>query len=357
MGRREGACRDGSLRYLTSAAPRLDASRVTTYDRIDWHIESAIEAGQPAEHGSTHIGLYLAWLIRRDLHDPATFASEHLGAVKAGEMTGSALMDDIDGKLVSDVMSPEGRAFSDARYEAYLAEFAAMFDSLPDYSVEDGPDAYARVEPVLDRLYAEWVAGGRQAPAPKVETDELDLDVGAIEQVFMAPSGFSQEQIDELLAEVPGEIRVVSPESVPKSHVSAKAESLIPVDLTTPPMQVESVHARKWGSSLLTRALKRLGVAPKDSVVVYGIGGDGERTLVVTVYDVAGIDAARLTTEFRSVIFHLPGSTWESRTIAGKQVQWASGDEFTVAFWARDGMVLHVAGQPEVVVPAVSRLP
>lgn len=330
---------------------------MTTYDRIDWHIESAIEAGQPAEYGFTHIGLYLAWLIRRELHDPAMLRSEHVEAVEAGEMTGSDLMDDIDGKLVGAVMSPEGRAFSEARYEAYLAEYAAMFDSLPDYSVEDGPDAYARVEPVLDRLYAEWVAGGRQAPAPKVETNELDLDVGAIEQVFMAPSGFSQEQIDELLAEVPGEVRVVSPDSVPKSHVSAKAESLIPVDLTTPPMQVESVHANKWGSSLLTRALNRLGVAPKDSVVVYGIGGDGERTLVVTVYDVPGIDAARLTTEFRIVIYRLPGSRWETLTVAGRQVEWASGDEFTVAFWARDGMVIHVAAQPEIVSSAIARLP
>src|SRR5690349_15012547 len=43
---------------------------VTSYDRIDWHLDSAIAAGQPEENAFAHIGLYLAWLIRHDLHDP-----------------------------------------------------------------------------------------------------------------------------------------------------------------------------------------------------------------------------------------------------------------------------------------------
>jgi hypothetical protein len=328
-----------------------------SYDRIDWHLDSAVEAGQPEEQAFAHIGLYLAWLIRHDLHDPRMFPSDRIDAVKADEMTGSDLADDIDGKLVADVMSSEGKAFSDARYEAYLDEYARLFDDLPDYGVADGPDAYQQVEPVLDRLYADWVDGGRQVPPAAEDEGIPDGGFPAMSTVVMVPPGFSQEDIDRLLADIPGDVEVMDPDSVPKSHVSAEMESLIPVDLASPSMQVESIRANKWGSSLLTRALKRLGVTPKDSVVVRGIGGDGERTLVVMVYDVPGIDANRLTTEFRSVIFHIPGSNWESRNIAGKQVQWASGDEFTVVFWAQDGMVIHVAGQPEVVVPAVSRLP
>jgi hypothetical protein len=327
-----------------------------SYDRLDWHIDSALEAGQPEERAFAHIGLYLAWLIRHDLHDPRFLPDDHVGAVKRGEMTGSDLVDDIDGKLIGDLMSHEGRSFSDARYEHYVGDYAKVFGDVPEYGVDDGPEAYEKVERLLDRIYADWVAGGRQTRAPKAETDELDLEFGSMEQVVIAPPGFTQEQMDEFLADVPGEVRVVSPDSVRKSHVSAEAEALIPVDLATPPMQLESFQANKWGSSLLARALKRLGARPKDCVVVYGIGGDGERTLVAMVYAVPGIEADRLTAEFRSVIFHIPGSKWESRMIAGKQVQWASGDEFTVVFWAHHGMVYHVAGQPEVLLPAVNRL-
>ena len=89
-----------------------------TYDRLDWHLDSAIEAGQPPENAFTHIGLYLAWLIRRQLHAPEVFPAGHVAAVKAGEMTGSDLADDVDGKLLESIMTAEGRAFSDACYGA-----------------------------------------------------------------------------------------------------------------------------------------------------------------------------------------------------------------------------------------------
>ena len=344
-------------RALDQSRQRGDPPRVASYDRIDWHIDQAIDAGQPEEQAFTHIGLYLAWLIRHDLHDAHVFPEEHVEAVKAGAMTGSDLRDDIDGKLTAADMTADGAAFSDARYEAYLEEYANLFASLPEYGVEDGPEAYEDVEPLLDRMYTDWVADGRPAPPPKSGRDLIDVDFASMDQVLMVPPSFTQEQIDELLADVPGDVRVVSRDSIPKRHVASDLESLIPGDLTSPPMEIESDRANRWGSSLLARALKRLDVAPKDTLVVHGIGGDGEGTVTVTIYGVPGIDAERLTSEFRSVIFRIPGSKWESRTVSGREVQWASGEEFTVAFWARHGMVIHVTGQPEVVVPAVSRLP
>jgi hypothetical protein len=330
---------------------------VASYDRIDWHLDSAIDAGQPEEQAFTHLGLYLAWLIRHDLQDLHAIPEEHVEAVKTGEMTGSDLVDDIDGKLVSSVMSADGAAFSDACYEAYLHEYAKLFDEVPEYGVEDGPETYERVEPLLDRMYAEWVASGRPAPPPTSEQDPIDVEFASMDQVLMVPPSFTQDQIDELLADVPLNVRIVTRDAIPKTHVATNLESLIPIDLTSPPMEIESDRANRWGSSLLTRALKRLAVAPNDAAVVHGIGGDTEGTVTVTIYSVPGIDAERLTSEFRSVIFRIPGSNWESRTISGREVQWASGEEFTVVFWARDGMVIHVTGQPEVVVPAVSRLP
>lgn len=56
------------------------------------------------------------------------------------------------------------------------------------------------------------------------------------------------------------------------------------------------------------------------------------------------------------VIFRLPRSTWQRRDIAGRQANWASRREFNVAFWARDGVVIHVAGEVTAVKRAVERL-
>lgn len=121
-------------------------------------------------------------------------------------------------------------------------------------------------------------------------------------------------------------------------------------------MQVSSVRATDWGSSLLNRALKRLEIRPKDAVVVNGLGGQGEQRLTISIYGVPNVPAERLEAEFQPVIVRLPGSQWQRRDIAGRQVNWASGREFDVAFWARDGVVIHVAGEVTAVERALGRL-
>ena len=40
------------------------------HDRVDYHVDSTIDAGQPIEHAATHIGHFLQWLILHDLPSP-----------------------------------------------------------------------------------------------------------------------------------------------------------------------------------------------------------------------------------------------------------------------------------------------
>jgi hypothetical protein len=141
------------------------------------------------------------------------------------------------------------------------------------------------------------------------------------------------------------------------SHVADDLERLVPRDLTEPPLRINSVRASTWGSSLLKRALKKLGVPARDATVVIAMGSRGPAVLTIMLYAIPGAAADQLADEFRSAIARWPGSAWESRTIAGRRVTWASGDEFTVAFWARDGLVIHVAGRPEDIERAAPRLP
>jgi len=341
---------------LTQPGRVDDASPGAAYDKLDWHFDSAVSAGQPPENAFTHIGFYLAWLIRRDLHDPRAFPSQHIDALKRGEMTGSDLADDIDTKLVSQVMSAEGRAFSDARYATYTSEYSDLFKEQPDYGIVDNSANYARVESLLDRMYAAWVAQGRPDLLP--ESDDLLLVSVPTTTSVMVPPGFSEERLHELLSHwQPGEVTVLPPWTEQQaSHFASDLEALIPRDLTSPPMVVSSVRATEWASSLLNRALKRLEVRPKDAVVVNAIGGSGEQTLTVSIYRVPNVPAERLASEFQSVVSLPRGSRWQRRVVGGREVNWASGREFAVGYWVRDSMVLHVAGEASTVERAITRL-
>jgi hypothetical protein len=141
-------------------------SQPTKYDDADWHVSAAIEAGQPGEHAFTYIGLYLAWVIRHDLVDRSMLSRKHVAALKRGEMTGSDLADDVDGKLISDMLTAEGRAFTDYYYPKYLRDYSLLFDAEPDYGVADTGETYARLAPVLDGAFRSWLGSGRPGPEP-----------------------------------------------------------------------------------------------------------------------------------------------------------------------------------------------
>jgi hypothetical protein len=91
--------RDGRSPRVESAGMPPDVSP-TKYDDVDYHDGAAIEAGRPAELGATHIGLFLSWLVRHDLHEPDQFDDRDLAEVRAGTMPGSDLLGLVDGKLV-----------------------------------------------------------------------------------------------------------------------------------------------------------------------------------------------------------------------------------------------------------------
>jgi hypothetical protein len=131
------------------------------FDDVGWHEGATMVDGHLPEYAFTHIGIFLAWLIRHDLHDPRWFPRDHVQAVKAGLMTGSDLARDIDGKLLSDEMTDEGAAFAAARYERYMNAYQDLVGDDEVYRVPEDTGLYERVAPLIDDLYADWVAAGR----------------------------------------------------------------------------------------------------------------------------------------------------------------------------------------------------
>lgn len=146
----------------------------TAYDKAEWHEDGALAAGQPVGRAFAHIGLYLAWLIRHDLHNPDFIRSDWAAAVNAGEMSGSALSDAVDCAMVSDVMNAEGRAFSDAYYQTYLEDYGATFAESPDDGLPDDDASYGRIASVIDARYQAWVEQGRPA-RPVAEHEEAPV--------------------------------------------------------------------------------------------------------------------------------------------------------------------------------------
>ena len=323
-------------------------------DDADYHAGAAVAAGQPAENAFVHIGLFLGWLIRHDLVRGDHIPADHLAAVRDGWWVGSDLADDVDQKLMTDDLTEDGAAFAAARYEAYLGVYNEVFADLPDYAVADDVDARARIEAAIDRLYAEWVTAGRPAaaepqnggyPDPRIDPSVIPWDS------LPAESG--------VLINADGSWSVLEPE--PDPHVAPKLEALLGRLTSTAPAMLSSTTAAQWGSSVLNRVAKDLGLRPRDVMVATLIGRGDHVT--ASAYALPGIPAARLREAFSRVVVKPPGrKAWTSVEVSGTEVAWAdgsfSGDNAAdaVAYWAHDGLVVSVAGTKPAIVAAIDSI-
>ena len=97
---------------------------------------------------------------------------------------------------------------------------------------------------------------------------------------------------------------------------------------------------------MLNRAIRSLGAKPRDVNVVSGVGGAGERTLMVSRYVVPGVLAQQLAEAFATGI-HRPGKVWSPTRMGDKDVFVAKDRQFVVMYYARDGAVTHIGGSLE----------
>jgi hypothetical protein len=296
------------------------------YDDVDWHDGPAMEAGQPPEHGFVHIGFYLGWVLKRGLHDPAAIPADHVAAVIDGSMTGSDLRDDVDGRLAADMLSDEGRAFTDQAYDWYLDAYARAFAAEPGYGVEDTPANAARVERLVDEAHATWRGGG--------SLESVVVDAG--DRVTL-PS----ERADPHA--LPSDATAVTRDPGPARTWGALDLERILVDrLRLPPRDVSSVPASEWGSSHLTRALQRLAVQPRNAIVTSALAGSGPQSVMVGLYAVPRVAAAELEREFAGALHRPSSRPWTPVDLAGRRVLRSRDAEFDVVYWAVDGLVLHL---------------
>lgn len=140
------------------------------YDSADWHADGAFPPDLERRAGGTHIGMFLAWAIVRELEGPAHGESpqavEAVRAVRARRMTGRELLfRRCDGTLAPSDLSDEGNAFASAYYVRkgevrYLLDYEATLrgDLSSMYRLADTWENFDRLAPVLDGRFEAWRA-------------------------------------------------------------------------------------------------------------------------------------------------------------------------------------------------------
>ena len=125
-----------------------------------------------------------------------------------------------------------------------------------------------------------------------------------------------------------------------------------------------SVRATDYGAPAVNRALRLVGVRPRDAVVVSAVGGRLREVHSVNIFDVPGVGADELASAFEPAIYKPRRARWQRRELAGRTVWWVEeknyfplGDDFTAAWWTRDGLVFWITGQPAWLEAAVAMLP
>ena len=134
------------------------------YDKAKYHYGGDYPDGLPEEQAFVHTGLYLGWIIDRNLYS-AAFAEgsgDLIARFKAREATGPEVYEWWDGCLIDDMLGDEGNAFSRHYFDFDRGRFLNDYEELlaaglPSlYHVPDTWESYERLKTRIDERYDEW---------------------------------------------------------------------------------------------------------------------------------------------------------------------------------------------------------
>jgi hypothetical protein len=134
---------------------------MASIDRADWHYGAEnFPADLPEENGATHIGFFVRWAIGRGLLADDEAPAEAIEAVRAGKLSGrDFLLEHLDGKLWSSMLTEEGQAFAEAHYsDDYLEQVHRVLSKglESSYHADDSDKNYRKMAVVLDRYWARF---------------------------------------------------------------------------------------------------------------------------------------------------------------------------------------------------------
>lgn len=139
-------------------------------DCAQWHYEDDFPHNLPQSQASTHIGMFLSWIIINHLESDVL--KEHLAdelvKVRSRQQTGrDFLLNHVEGQFLSDDLNALGLAFTQAYYQdeaqegygQYMVDYYMALNvvKLPSlYHVLDSWHQYDLVAKHIDAAYASW---------------------------------------------------------------------------------------------------------------------------------------------------------------------------------------------------------
>jgi hypothetical protein len=174
----------------------------STIDRAEWHYRGDFPTDLPPEAGGTHIGMYLAWIIQRDLGSATLrkYARDSLQLLKARKITGRELLfTELEEKFFATLLTRVGREFTRDYYESgcyiddYEEALGGSFSTL--YHVQDSWANYDKLAPVIDTRFTSWQQGTApppgqgQAELKRLEEEYLDTILAVAGRLPADPQG------------------------------------------------------------------------------------------------------------------------------------------------------------------------
>jgi hypothetical protein len=171
-------------------------------DQAAWHYGGDFPSELPPENGGTHIGMYLAWIIQRDLGSAVLrkYARDSLPLLHQRKITGRKLLfTQLDEKFLGSLLTKVGKDFTRDYYETncYIDDYEAVLGgALPTlYHVEDSWDNYDKLAPIIDERFSRWRQGELppsnplQAQLKQLEEEYLDTILAVARMLPGDPAG------------------------------------------------------------------------------------------------------------------------------------------------------------------------
>jgi hypothetical protein len=142
------------------------------YDDASWHYGGDFPQDLPEVAGSTHIGMFLAWMLLNDFAsaDLVEDAEGDIDAIRERTITGATfLIEVLDEKLTDEDFSDDGNAFAVAYYKGldddscYIDDYLDAFNLASEsiYGVEDTWQNYDKLALLMNARLVAWEQAGK----------------------------------------------------------------------------------------------------------------------------------------------------------------------------------------------------
>lgn len=139
------------------------------FDSAAWHYTGHFPKELPPEAGATHIGMFMAWVIKNDLlsEQHAEKYQADIDAVLKREITGrDYLLRNCNSQITDEDLSDTGRAFAfdfycdDEGYREYIELYDKTFCKKLSsfYEVRDTWENYDKISEAIDQKFGKWAS-------------------------------------------------------------------------------------------------------------------------------------------------------------------------------------------------------